>query len=128
GVSLYVLAWATVGFLGSDFLGALMRGFHTAGRAVELLVAIAVVVYIAYRVVLYWKQRTFRVVPRVQVAEIMRKMAERPDRVAILDVRSHGYYDSGAMRIKGSIRLEPNGIPGNLRDLSPEHEIYVYCT
>jgi len=28
----------------------------------------------------------------------------------IADVRSHGYYDAGAHRIHGSIRIEPNNL------------------
>jgi hypothetical protein len=128
GVCLYVLAWGAAGFFGSDFLGLLMRGAHTVGRVMEILITLAVLVYIVYRLVLYWKHRTYRVVPRIQVAELARRLAENPDCIVIADVRSHGYYDAGATRIKGSIRLEPNLLPGNVGDLSREGEIYLYCT
>ena len=128
GVSLYVLAWGSLGFLGSNFLGVLMRGLTTVGRAMEILVTLAVIGYIVYRFILYWKHRTYRVVPRVQVSELARELTDHPERVLIADVRSHGYYDAEATRIKGSIRLEPNQLPGNLRDLSRDREVYLYCT
>jgi len=37
-----------------------------------------------------------------------RLASEDASKVLIVDVRSHGYYDSGGERIKGSIRIEPN--------------------
>jgi len=128
GVSFYVLAWGGLGFVGSDFLGLLMRGAHNAGRAMELLIAIAVLGYIVYRLVVYWKNRTYRVVPRIQVSELARKLIEEPERLFLADVRSHGYYDAGATRIRGSIRLEPNQLPEQLRELPRDREIYLYCT
>jgi rhodanese-related sulfurtransferase len=45
-----------------------------------------------------------------------------------MDVRSHGYYDAGAARIKGSIRLEPNNLEEELKTLSRDKDIYVYCS
>jgi len=46
----------------------------------------------------------------------------------IVDVRSHGYYDIGAERIKGSIRIEPNNLDEELKNLSKDKDIYLYCT
>jgi len=45
-----------------------------------------------------------------------------------MDVRSHGYYDADAFRIRGSIRLEPNNLGKELQDLPKDKDIYVYCT
>ena len=128
GVCLYVAAWGGLGFLGSDFLGLLIRGAHSVGRAMEILIAIAVLGYVIYRLVVYWKNRTYRVVPRIQVSELARKLAEEPERLVLADVRSHGYYDRGATRIRGSIRLEPNQLPERLQELPRDREIYLYCT
>jgi membrane protein DedA with SNARE-associated domain len=128
GVTLYVLAWGSVGYFGSDFLTVMIRGVRTLGNVMEILVAIVVIGYVIYRLVLYWKHRAYRVVPRVLVAEVVRKLTENPEQVMIADVRSHGYYDAEAKRIKGSIRLEPNQLPDNLRDLARDREIYLYCT
>jgi rhodanese-related sulfurtransferase len=69
------------------------------------------------------------VVPRAQVEELASKLAsEERDKVLILDVRSHGYYDAGAERIKGSIRIEPNNLTEELKTLPKDKDIYVYCT
>jgi len=46
----------------------------------------------------------------------------------LVDVRRHGYYDSGAERIKGTIRLEPNNLLEELKDLPKDKDIYLYCT
>jgi len=71
----------------------------------------------------------YRVVPRVQVEELASKLAsEEKDKVLILDVRSHGYYDANAERIKGSIRLEPNNLSEELKAIPKDKDIYVYCT
>jgi len=46
----------------------------------------------------------------------------------IVDVRSHGYYDAGTERIKGSVRIEPNNLTEELQRLPKDRDIYLYCT
>lgn len=129
GASVYSLTYLVVGYLSRDFLAATLRGFHAAGRAMEAVVIAALLVYAVYRVVQYRKYRMYRVVPRVQVQELAARLAsENPSRVQIVDVRSHGYYDSGAARIKNSIRIEPNNLEEELKNLSKDKDIYLYCT
>jgi hypothetical protein len=129
GASLYAIVYIAVGFLFRDILASLMHGFQTAGRAVEGVSMIALIGYAAYRVWLYRRNIVYRVVPRVQVEELARKLAsEEKDKILLMDVRSHGYYDAGAARIKGSIRLEPNNLEEELKTLSKDKDIYVYCT
>ena len=71
----------------------------------------------------------YRIVPRVQVQELAEKLvAEDHGNVLLVDVRSHGYYDAGASRIKGSIRIEPNNLLEEIKHLSREKDIYLYCT
>ena len=55
-------------------------------------------------------------------------LRRRPDRVQIVDVRSHGYYDIGAERIAGSIRIEPNNLEEEIKHLPKDKDIYLYCT
>ena len=54
--------------------------------------------------------------------------SEDKDKVLLMDVRSHGYYDAGTARIKGSIRLEPNNLKEELKNIPKDKDIYVYCT
>jgi rhodanese-related sulfurtransferase len=69
------------------------------------------------------------VVPRVQVEELARKLqSEDADKVLLVDVRSHGYYDPDASRIKGSVRIEPNNLYEELKTLPKDKDIYLYCT
>jgi rhodanese-related sulfurtransferase len=63
------------------------------------------------------------------VQELATRLAsENGNRVLIVDVRSHGYYDSGAARIKNSIRIEPNNLDEEIKNLPKDKDIYLYCT
>jgi len=118
-----------VGYLSRDFLAAILRGFHAAGLAIEVVVVAALVVYAIYRVIQFRKHKMYRVVPRIQVQELAARLAsEDACKVQIVDVRSHGYYDSGGERIKGSIRIEPNNLEEEIKNLSKDKDIYLYCT
>jgi len=129
GAFLYSLTYVLVGYVSRDFLASILRGFHAAGRAMEAVIIAALAVYAVYRVVQYSKHRMDRVVPRVQVQELAARLAsEDPSRVQIVDVRSHGYYDSGAARIKNSIRIEPNNLEEEIKNLPKDKDIYLYCT
>lgn len=129
GASVYALAYLAVGFLSRDFLAAILRGFHAAGRAMEVVVIIALVAYAVYRFVQYRSHNVYRVIPRVQVEELAKRLASNDaGRVQIIDVRSHGYYDSGAARIKNSIRIEPNNLEEEIKKLPKDKDIYLYCT
>ncbi len=129
GALLYSVTYLTVGYLSRDFLAAILRGFHAAGLAMEGVVVAAVAAYAIYRTVQYRKHRMYRVVPRIQVQELASLLASKDaSRVLIVDVRSHGYYDSGTSRIKGSIRIEPNNLEDEIKNLPKDKDIYLYCT
>lgn len=129
GSLLYAVTYLLIGYVSRDFLAATLKSFHAAGRVMEGAVIVALVAYAVYRVVQFRKYRKYDVVPRVQVQELASRLkAEGPDRVQIVDVRSHGYYDRGAERIFGSIRIEPNNLEAELKNLSKDKDIYLYCT
>ena len=129
GAALYTSAYFVVGYLFRDFLAAITRGFQAAGRAVEMTSLVALGVYIGYRVWLYRKHAVYRIVPRVQVEELALKLAsEERARILLVDVRSHGYYNADSARIRGSVRIEPNNLPEELKTLPKDKDIYLYCT
>jgi membrane protein DedA with SNARE-associated domain len=129
GAFLYVVAYLLVGFLSRDFLAATLRSFHEAGRVMEVIVVLALIAYAVYRVVQFRKYRQYDVVPRVQAAELTARLASADGvKIQIADVRSHGYYDAGAERIQGSIRIEPNNLDKEVENLPKDKEIYLYCT
>jgi len=129
GASLYVLAYTGLGFLFRDFLVVITRGFQAAGHAVEIVLLVAFAGYVVYRVWIYRKNAVFRAVPRVQVQELAARLASvDKDKILVLDVRSHGYYDAYAARIEGSTRIEPNNLVEEIKTLPKDKEIYLYCT
>lgn len=129
GASLYALAYGAVGFIFRDFVAEIVSGFRAAGHAVETVIIIAVIAYIAHRFSLYWKRRVDRVVPRVQVAELAEKLkSEGQAKILLGDVRSHGYYSAGAVRIPGAIRIEPNNLSAEIKQFPRNKDMYLYCT
>lgn len=129
GAALYILAYTSLGFVFRDFLAVITRGFQTASHAFAEVLFTAAIVYLGYRVWLYRKNRVYRVVPRVPVQELADKLASTErGRVLLVDVRSHGYYDPDAARIRGSIRIEPNNLSEELKNLPKNKDIYLYCT
>ncbi len=129
GAVLYTGAYTGIGFLFHGFLASIVSGFRTAGRAVETMLLVALAAYAIYRIWLYRKYALYRIVPRIQVEELAEKLAgEQRGNILLVDVRSHGYYDPGASRIQGSIRIEPNNLSEEIKHLSKEKDVYLYCT
>jgi len=129
GVLVYVLTYGTIGFLFRDMFRALIGGLQTFGRLAEWVFAAAVATYVVYRIWWYVKHRMDGLVHKVSVAEVAARLKNQSaSPIIIADVRSHGYYDAGAQRVRGSIRLEPNNLDGVLDNLSKSAPIYLYCT
>lgn len=129
GAMFYAITYILIGYVCRDFLAAVLKSFYAAGRAMEFALAAAIIVYIGYRVVQFAKYRRYNVVPRVQVEELAHRLADgEGDKIQIVDVRSHGYYDIGAERIHGSIRIEPNNLDEEIKTLPKDKDIYLYCT
>jgi rhodanese-related sulfurtransferase len=124
GATLYTLVYWGIGFLFSDFLAAITKGYTQFGTYVAWSIALLFVAYIAYRTIRAWKERKHGAVVMVTPAEVARKMPG----VAVFDVRSHGYYEKDTMRILGSSRLEPNALNQGPLQLPTDREIVLYCT
>jgi len=129
GACLYILAYGGAGYLFRDFVAKITQGLQTASHTLAEVILIAAIVYLVYRIAQYRRYRISGAVPRIQVHELAERIASAEGKDIILaDVRSHGYYDSGAARIAGSIRLEPNRLTEELKTLPKDKEIYLYCT
>lgn len=129
GALLYTTIYLLVGYVSRDFLAATLRNFYAASRVMEFLLFLAIIVYVVYRLVQFRKYKIYDVVPRVEVGDLAARLAagER-DKLQVVDVRSHGYYDVGAERIHGSIRIEPNNLEEEIKSLSKDKDLYLYCT
>lgn len=129
GACLYVLAYGCLGFLSRDFVAKLTQRVQSATHVAGEVVLIAIVVFVVYRFVQFRRYKHTDLAPRVAVQELAHKLASaQGEDVIVMDVRSHGYYDAGASRIAGSVRLEPNRLEDEIKDLPKDKDIYVYCT
>src|SRR5208283_4556325 len=129
GAAFYVGAYSLAGYLFSDALRAITRGLRSAGFAAEVIFAIGLAAYVVYRIWVYRKYRLLDVIPRIPAEELARRLtSEAAQNMLIADVRSHGYYDADSERIAGSIRIEPNNLVEEVKNLPKDREIYLYCT
>jgi membrane protein DedA with SNARE-associated domain len=129
GAMLYAATYIALGYIFREFLALITRSFIAASHLVEGVVAVAIAAYVIYRVWLYKKNAMYRIVPRVQVQELAQRLAsDESEKPLVVDVRSHSYYDAGATRIKGSVRLEPNNLSEEIKHFSKTKDIYLYCT
>jgi len=115
--------------LARDFVAKITRGLQNASHVFGEVILLALVVFVIYRAIQYQRYKLSDVVPRAKVEDLARRIASgQKDEVIVVDVRSHGYYDSSAARIAGSIRIEPNRLQKELNSLPKDKDIYVYCT
>jgi membrane protein DedA with SNARE-associated domain len=129
GAALYVGAYSVAGYIFSDALRAITRGLRSAGFAAEVIFGVGVAGYVIYRIWVYRKYRLLDVIPRIPAEELAKRFAtEAAQNMLIADVRSHGYYDADSERIAGSIRIEPNNLVEEIKNLPKDREIYLYCT
>ena len=126
GTTLYIGAWMAIGFLFSDAMESIKSGFATAGSVVEWIIGAAVVLWLANRLRLMWSEKKLGTAASVTVHTAATRLADSD--VLVFDVRSHGYYDGGAVRIPGAQRLDPHGIHATLAALPQDKEIFLYCT
>jgi membrane protein DedA with SNARE-associated domain len=129
GAAIYIGTYSMVGYVFSDALRAITRGLRSAGFAAEVVLVTGLAAYVVYRIVIYRRYRLLDSAPRVPADEVGRRLASAaPGSILIADVRSHGYYDADSERIAGSVRLEPNLLEEEVKNLSKDREIYLYCT
>ena len=126
GATLYVGSYLAVGFVFSDILGSVTRGYQAFARLLGWIVVAAVAAYLLYQFRMWRKARDGSVVPFVEPSEAARAVAS--GQAVIYDVRSHGYYDRNAKRIGGSIRLDPNALHQSGTEWPPGKLVYLYCT
>ena len=128
GAFLYAATYIIIGFLFRDFVVKITRGIQGVGRVLTEVTIFAIVVFIIYRMVQYRRYKATDIVPRIAVQELAKRMLVSSQDLMIVDVRSHGYYDSGSARIAGSIRFEPNQLNEEINLLPKDKDIFVYCT
>jgi membrane protein DedA with SNARE-associated domain/rhodanese-related sulfurtransferase len=126
GAAFYSLAYLSVGFLFSDALGAITRNYNLFSRALTWALIAAVGGYLGIRVWRWTKARRLPSIPGISPSEAAQALSS--DSALIYDVRSHGYYDRKATRVRGSRRFEPNSLGQMQHDFPAEKQVFLYCT
>ena len=127
GATLYASVYLALGYLAGDVVRAALPMVSAAGRVIEVVAGLGLLAFLGWR---YWQAhfgamgaRALRTVPRATVVDV----AESRDAM-VFDVRSHGYYEHNAQRIKGATRLEPNRLSSAMTDLPAGATVFLYCT
>jgi len=126
GALLYVGVYFCVGLLFSGALGFITRGYQMFGNALVWLAAVAVAGYLVFQAWVWIKASPLRSVPFASAADVAGLLAA--GRAVVYDVRSHGYYDSNATRIRGSRRLDPNALGQSNDEFPADQSVFLYCT
>lgn len=127
GCALYIGAYFVIGVLCSGAIDQVIRFYERFGH---LTTAVVLMLVTAYALWLLWStiraRRLGRGVPHAK-AKIVAREVDAGEAV-VFDVRSHGYFDTGAVRIPGSRRVDPNALRAHLKEFAPDRQIYLYCT
>lgn len=126
GASLYAGAYLSVGFLFSDALGTITQNYNRFSSMLLRVLIAAMLGYFGFRVWRWTQARHLPSIPGVSPAEAARALSANS--AIIYDVRSHGYYDRKATRVKGSKRIEPNSLHQQAEDFPTEKQVFLYCT
>ena len=121
----YIAAYFGIGYAFSGAIEAVTRGYRAVGNVITVAGVALVVGYAALQLWLWWKSRRMGPVSYASPPEAA-QAAQTGAR--IYDVRSHGYFDANALRIKGSSRLDPHAVHRVNADFFDQSQIYLYCT
>jgi rhodanese-related sulfurtransferase len=124
GAALYIVAYFAVGFVFSGAPEAVTRGCRTFGRGVNWIVLVLIAGYVALQLWRWIRERRLSVVPFAGPSEAGDAMTAG---ASIYDVRSHGYFDRKAIRIRGSRRLDPHTLHQS-REEFPAGQLIFVCT
>ena len=95
------------------------------GQVLSWILITLIAGYAGYRAWLWGKGRAQSVIEYASPADVALELAAG---ACVYDVRSHGYFDTKAIRIRGSRRLDPNALHQSSIDAPDERTVYVYCT
>ena len=127
GCALYIGVYFAVGVVCSGAVSQVIGFYERFGHLTTAIVLILVTAYALWLLWSTWQARVHgRGVPRVPPTIVARDVSA--DEAVVFDVRSHGYFDPGAVRIPGSRRVDPNALRVHLQDFPKDRQIYLYCT
>ena len=130
GAALYIGAYALAGYIFSDALRAITRGLRSAGFAAEVVFGIGLVVYIVYRV---WIYRKYPPARRCS-ARARRGGRPPPGHCRARKHRDRRRAQPRLLRLlspsasRDPSASSPTNLEEEIKNLSKEREIYLYCT
>jgi membrane protein DedA with SNARE-associated domain/rhodanese-related sulfurtransferase len=125
GTVLYIFSFFGVGYIFSNALGSITRGYQSFGRVAGWAVILLIAGYVSFVVWQWIKARGLRTVPFSMPSEVAHRMTLG---ARVYDARSHGYFDAKATRILGSRRLDPHTLSGFDKESPDGPNVFVYCT
>jgi membrane protein DedA with SNARE-associated domain/rhodanese-related sulfurtransferase len=126
GSTLYSGAGIVLGLVFHDQVDWLLERLATLGARATVVLAVLLLLYIAYR---WWDRYRFIKsldARRISVHELSRIMAtaEKP---IVLDVRSRTHREIDGRRIPGAVHVDPDAPQLALEGIPRDHEVIVYC-
>jgi membrane protein DedA with SNARE-associated domain/rhodanese-related sulfurtransferase len=125
GAALYIGLYFGFGFFFSGALHAVTQGYRAFGRLMGGVGIALVVIYLGIQLWLWIRESALRPVDYAIPVEAANSSLAGAQ---IYDVRSHGYFDANAVRIKGSRRLDPHALNQSTPDFATQQQLYLYCT
>jgi membrane protein DedA with SNARE-associated domain/rhodanese-related sulfurtransferase len=127
GCALYIGAYFILGYLCSGAVTQVIQFYERFGHLTTAVVLILLTVYGLWLLLSSLRAHSLgRAVPHAPAAIVSREL--KSGEALVFDVRSHGYFDSGAVRIPGSRRVDPNALRASLSEFAKDRQIYLYCT
>jgi membrane protein DedA with SNARE-associated domain/rhodanese-related sulfurtransferase len=126
GSALYAGCIFGIGYFFSSQIDQIARAISHIGVSALSLVAVVVVIFIAYK---YWQRR--RLLNALRVARItvteLREMLEAGKAPVILDLRSSAALEEDLAMIEGAIHLRLDEVDARLEQFPKDGDIIVYC-
>lgn len=127
GCLLYIGAYFALGYLCSDAVAAVIGFYERFGHLTTAVVLILLSAYALWLLWGTWRAHGLgRLVPHAPAMMVARDL--KSGEALVFDVRSHGYFDPGAVRIPGSRRVDPNALRSSLEKFAKDRQVYLYCT
>jgi membrane protein DedA with SNARE-associated domain/rhodanese-related sulfurtransferase len=127
GVALWSGTYATLGYLFSGEIERLIIYLASLGTWLLVLMAIALVLYIGYKV--RQRRKFLEAVAGVRITpeELKRKM-DAGEKIAIFDMRNRLDRETDPVRIPGAFHMLPEYVELQPEDIRFDQEIALYCT
>ena len=121
--------WSAAAIMTGVFYGhRVLPHVIQAQRAIGVLVAAALLGYVMWKVYeRRWLVRHYAVA-RVTPQELRRLLAEEPQQVLVIDLRSEHAYSRSAQRVPGAWRVPPGEFERHIDSMPADKEIVLYCT